>query len=244
MFRTARAFTEPDRPFTLIELLVVIAIIAILASMLLPALNRSRMTAHDSTCRNNLGQMFKGISLYASDFNSRYPSMDAYGCVDSSGTVQVQSAYRRGIGVDGETLGIGKALSAYIPADSKIYRCPGANYFGKYGNTYAILPSNCKRFCEGGEFKDLGKQFRGVTMIDKTILIQDNYMYAPAEAGVPGAKSTTDPQYLKKPYDVTRRQMSAHGFLRPANTAGTYGCNVLMAGGRVAPYQEWEKIKR
>ena len=60
--------------FTLIELLVVIGIIAILMSLLLPALKSARDMAKRANCQNNLKQIGNVLMLYANDFDSYLPA--------------------------------------------------------------------------------------------------------------------------------------------------------------------------
>ena len=83
--RTQGARHEADTPpayrhlrptiakFTLIELLVVIAIIAILAAMLLPALNKARERGRNATCQGNLRSLGQAVVLYAGDYQDYIP---------------------------------------------------------------------------------------------------------------------------------------------------------------------------
>ena len=97
------------KKFTLIELLVVIAIIAILAGLIMPALNQARNKARSTSCKNNMKQIGLAIELYQQD-NQAYPAINTMpSIVDGMGIL----------------FPMNEILDNYIDENSKAYRCPG-----------------------------------------------------------------------------------------------------------------------
>ena len=152
---------KSGKSFTLIELLIVIAIIAILASLLLPALNQARARGQSTSCVNQLKQAGLMINFYCDDNNDYYPKVHENSARLDNGSIKSKMLTYAAMLVVGKYTGDKQYDALYTYNAYRKLHCPSIPIMWTEENTNSSQKSkfmkevygmNC--FLSSGKFVD------------------------------------------------------------------------------------------
>ena len=223
---TQKPETIQRRRFTLIELLVVIAIIAILAGMLLPALNSAKKRAQATQCASQCKQIGTAMSIYENDYYEYIPGQ-----------------YRINTGFD-------HLLGSYIKVPSNIYICPGTSQAEL--DNIALIGSRYKDNKYYGITLQMEMRFGSITLGTSNYPLRKiMQVRQPSKAGVAGDvyNVKNNPLFTSK-WDqsyawgfaplIPNALLSNYSYLAPRHSLR---CNVLMQDKHVEQVKDGEQHK-